>query len=149
MQASAHLRLFLSHIAGGIVGIWIGILVYICVSLIGSSLFPSPGCSGLPFCGTGDFVVLLLAGSGGGAIGGVVGYLIPQYLLRRSVAHSQLYGYAIVGAMLWIIIGIFTLFSVAISGLDRMLGWELATAAMLTLIGILIGLVRASAAPTG
>jgi hypothetical protein len=144
MQMPAQLRIFLSHISGGIIGIWIGILIYIFVSSIGSSLFPSPGCSGLPFCGTSDSIIFLLAGSGGGAIGAAVGYLIPQYLLHRSVVHSQIYGYAIAGTMLWMIIELFTLVSVALSRLDRMLGWEVATAVMLTLIGTLIGLVRAS-----
>jgi hypothetical protein len=142
MPALVRLRLVLIHIAGGIIGIWIGVLIFMLISSIGSYLFPPPACSGIPLCGSSEILTLLTAGVGGGAIGAATGYRVPQYLLRRPVIFARLYGYALVGSMLWIVIGFLTFLAVAMSGLERTIGWEITSAAVLTLIGILIGLVR-------
>lgn len=142
MPPLVRLRPVLIHTAGGIIGIWMGVLVFMLISGIGSYLFPPPACSGIPLCGSSEVLTLLVAGVCGGAIGAAIGYRIPQYLLHRPVVSARLYGYALVGSMLWIVIGFLTFLAVAMSGLERTIGWESTSAAVLTLIGILIGLVR-------
>jgi hypothetical protein len=142
MPALVRLRTVLIHIAGGVIGIWVGVLLFMLISVIGSYLFPPPACSGIPLCGSSEVLTLLVAGVSGGAVGATTGYRVPQYLLHRPVISARLYSYALVGSMLWIVIGFLTFLAVAISGLERTLGWEITSAAVLTLIGILIGLVR-------
>jgi hypothetical protein len=142
MPALVRLRVVLIHIAGGIIGIWVGVLLFMLMSAIGSYLFPPPACSGILLCGWSEVLIPLVAGVSGGTIGAATGYHVPQYLLHRPVISVRLYGYALVGSVLWIVIGFLTFLAVRISGLQRTIGWEIASAAVLTLIGILIGLVR-------
>ncbi len=142
MPALVRLRTILIHIVGGVIGIWVGVLLFMLMHGIGSYLFPPPACSGIPLCGSSEVLILLVAGVSGGTIGAATGYCVPQYLLHRPVIAARLYGYALVGSMLWIVIGLLTFLAVAISGLERTIGWEITSAAVLTLIGILIGLVR-------
>ncbi len=63
-------------------------------------------CSGIP-CDDRAFPTMILMGIIGGLIGGVVGYLAFQKLTRCGIVVKYLIRYAILGAFLWPVVGVF------------------------------------------
>ena len=103
-------RWFFSNIAGSIVGVGLGIFVAWGVYALLSALFSIESCSGMP-CGEYLGVVVIISGIAGGIVGGIIGYGTTQRLLHRTVETHSLFRYGLIGALLWPLVGTFSLVS--------------------------------------
>jgi hypothetical protein len=138
------LKSLAAYIGGGIAGIWSGLLVYVILGSLGTWLVPQPACSGF-LCGT-TLLIILFSGTCGGICGSVTGYLTPQYILQKPPLAIEITRYALLGSILWLIIGVITFIVVAVSGIEHEFGFELGSAIILSAIGVIIGFTRFVAA---
>lgn len=112
-RMSAPTRWLFVNMAGCILGVGLGVFVMSGISWALSHILSIRSCSGIP-CSENVVVAVVISGVVGGAAGGTSGYGIAQLLLRRSMNKRQLLRYALVGTVLWPIVGVFSVINFAV-----------------------------------
>lgn len=100
------LRWTLANITATIAGIIVGLPIAHYGFYFVVRWFDFFDCSGIP-CDDRAFPTMILMGIVGGLLGGIVGYLAFQKLTRSEIVAKYLIRYAILGAFLWPIVGVF------------------------------------------
>lgn len=102
------LRWVIANITATIVGIMIGLpIAYSGLDFVARWL-QFEDCSGMP-CDDRAFPAIILMGIIGGLVGGIFGYLAFQKFTRREIVAKYLIRYAILGAFLWPMVGVFSI----------------------------------------
>ncbi len=98
-------RWLIVHILGGIVGVWSGVTILFCFSILDELVFTADYCSGIP-CSSSYYYRLIAEATISGVLGATLAYVISQRLLHHPIDFLRgLLPYAILGGILWPIIG--------------------------------------------
>jgi hypothetical protein len=103
-------RWFFSNIAGCTIGIGAGLFLMSEIFDFLSKIFSVENCSGMP-CGEHLGIVTILSGVMGGIAGGIIDYTISQLIAHHKIAPRHLLGFALMGGLLWPLVGIFSFVS--------------------------------------